>query len=191
MVRDRKGLRGVVLSEDRRTERFVRHLLEARGFDKRRFDFRTAPSGRGAGEAWVLLRYPPEVKRLRAQAHQRLCVVALRDGDSIGVDARKVQFDDALRQADLAVRGTAERIATLVPTWAIENWLLDLLGHADIDENREPSAEGGQTWKQLFDRKYLNDEKSALVSAASTWMTTLPRLPSLHDGRGEFARIEQ
>jgi len=190
MGADRRQLRGIVLAEDRRTERFIRHLLDVCGFDKRKFRFHTAP-GQGSGEAWVRVQYPGEVKLLRAKVHQRLCLVAICDGDALGVEARKAQLDEALRQADLQTRAATERIATPVPTWAIENWLLDLLGEPNINEAKKPSTEAGPTWKQLFERAYGADEKGALTEAANRWDTANPRLPSLENGRVEFERIDQ
>jgi hypothetical protein len=191
MSNDRAKLRGVVVTEDRRTERFVRHLLVAGGYDKRQFRFRTAPSGRGAGEAWVLLQYPSEVKRMRANRHQRLCLIAVRDGDGVGVDGRKLELEQALRDAELQPRGPRERIATPVPTWAIENWLLDLLGYANVNEDQCPAADGGPTWKQVFERVFGADEKHALSTAAELWSTASIRLPSLADGRVELSRVDQ
>jgi hypothetical protein len=193
MSGDRKKMCGRVLCEDRRTERFIRHLLEARGYKIRRFNFVPAPSGRGAADAWVLARYPEEVRALRAKNHQHdLCLIAIRDGDALGVGARKKQLDDALREADLDPRAPSERIATPVPTWAIENWILDLLGFPDVTEDQCSSENQGPTWKHVFERNFGSDEKSALRDAAQRWWSTVePRLPSLEDGRGEVARIEQ
>lgn len=188
MAGDRAKLRGIVLTEDRRTERFIRQLLTALGF-KGSFRYETAPRGEGAGEAWVLRRYPPEVRVLRAKNFQRLCLIAVRDGDSVGVDARKTELDEALRQAGLEKRQPDERVAAPVPTWAIENWLLDLLGHEDINEDRGP--DGGRTWKQVFERTYGLDEARALTRAAQAWTSTEASLPSRGDGRAEFARLDQ
>lgn len=175
----RAKLRGLVLCEDPRTERFIRHLLEDRGYNKRLFRFTTAPAGRGAAEAWVLARYPVEVRVLRAKNKQRLCLITIRDGDALGVAARKKQLDDALREADLDPRAPSERIATPVPTWAIENWILDLLGFPDVTEDQRASGDHGPSWKHVFEQNFGSDEKSALRDAAQRWSTVEPRLPSL------------
>lgn len=137
------------------------------------------------------VQYPGEVKILRAKVHQRLCLVAICDGDALGVDARKAQLDETLRQADLQARAASERIATPVPSWAIENWLLDLLDEPNINEGKTPSMEAGPSWKQVFERAYGADEKGALTAAASRWGLATPRLPSLADGRVELERIAQ
>ena len=193
---DRRTLRGVIVAEDKRTERFCRHLLEELGYDKRNFDFKTAPSGRGAADAWVLGQYPTEVKWLRSKRHQRLALVALTDGDRFGVVHRKNAFDAALGSAGLDARDAAERIANGVPTWAIENWLFCLLAHPAINENRHRPREAAETndvtWRTHFERTYEGDaEKQALIAAARLWLSATPALPSLADGRAELARIDQ
>ncbi len=86
MASDREKLRGIVLAEDKRTERFCRALLRELGFKVRRFRFETAPAGEGAAEAWVARRYPDEVKVLRSKNYQQaLRLIAVRDGDMVGV----------------------------------------------------------------------------------------------------------
>lgn len=190
MPGERAKLRGIVLAEDQRTERFIRTLLTALGCNNKLFRYETAPSGKGAGEAWVLRRYPPEVRVLRAKNFQRfLCLIAVRDGDSVGVDARKRELDEALREAGLDTRQTHEHIAAPVPTWAIENWLLELLEHEEINEDKGP--DGGRTWKQVFERTYAVDEARALTRAAKAWTNSESSLPSLGDGRDEMRRIDQ
>jgi len=145
MPGDRKGIQGIVLVEDRRTERFVRHLLDRLGFDARKVRFEPAPSGQGAAECWVLARYPREVRYLRSRQPLRF-LLAVRDGDSVGVARRKQQLDDALAEAGLAARASDERIGAPVPTWSIESWLFDLLGQEGVNEDRWPSGGDGPTW---------------------------------------------
>jgi hypothetical protein len=83
---DRAAMRGVVLCEDKLTERFVRKLLGSLGFDvRRRIRFETAPAGAGSGEAWVRQRYPNEVRELRSKRHQRdLYLLERRGGCGLG-----------------------------------------------------------------------------------------------------------
>ncbi|MCB9664678.1 MAG: hypothetical protein H6732_11240 [Alphaproteobacteria bacterium] len=181
-----------MITEDKRTERFFRGLLVALGFEKRGFRFLTAPSGVGAGEAWVREQYPTEVRYLRSRSYQALCVVAVRDGDNVGVSKRKAELDHALTNAGLAVRQPKEAIATPVPTWSIENWLLDLLGHEGVDEGQCPSDAPKTPWKRVFERDHAADERSALRGAVGAWVSPRsapPELPSLTDGRSEMDRI--
>jgi hypothetical protein len=178
-------MRGVILAEDKRTERFFRHLIGILGFDKRKFRFDTAPAGQGAAEAWVRARYPTEVNWLRSKAYQQqLCLIAIRDGDSVGVHQRKIQLNSALRQKGLQIRQNDERIATPVPTWCIETWLLALHENRHVDED--------DSVKNEFNARHRMNEKSVLVLAAQKWRDDPfagSSLPSLMDGRSEISRL--
>lgn len=157
MANSRGQIQGVVLVEDRRTERFIRHLLEHLGFDLRgkRIRFVVAPSGEGSGEAFVKRAYPAEVKYLRSR-HPLCFLLAIRDGDGDGVRARKAQLDEVLKESGLAARGEKERIGTPVPTWSIETWLLDLLGEVGLNEDLKPTPGDGPNWKDVFERTYAD-----------------------------------
>ena len=186
MPSDRQKLRGLVLAEDKRTERFFRNLLEVLGFKTRSFRFQTAPAGQGAAEAWVARRYPDEVKVLRSRNYQQgLRLIAVRDGDDVGLDRRKQQLDQALRSAGLAGRHADEGIATPVPARNIETWLLALLGAAHLDETTD--------YKRRFEKEHGAPEKrSVLRDAASAWKNTgQTSLPSLRDGTTEMERLDQ
>jgi hypothetical protein len=185
MVSDRRQARGVVLAEDKRTERFFRHLLQTLGYDKSRFRFQTPPAGTGAAEAWVRKRYPGEIKLLRSKNYQHdLCAIVVRDGDRLGIERRKEELDAELNHAGLGRREPDERIATPVPTWSIETWLLALLGQDEINE--------AKPFNEAFEHRYPT-EKQALKEAARTWCddpTTGESLASLRDGRLELARLD-
>ena len=171
-----------VLAEDRRSERLIRKLLDGWGYDRRRVEYITAPAGSGAAEAWVRVRYVEEVRRLRARSNQTgLCLIAMRDGDAAGLDDRKRDLDEALRDAGLAVRGQ-DPIATPVPTWSVETWLLHLLGTAVNEVESKKAA---------FEQAYRTSDKEeqALRGAAQAWPGAEPRPGSLDDGRAEFQRI--
>jgi hypothetical protein len=188
MANSRAGIRGVVVVEDQRTQRFFLRLLSELGFTGR-FTFQIAPSGRGAAENWVLQRAAPEVRALRARPHQRLGLILVRDGDNVGVLARKQQVDEALATAALSPRQIDERIVLPVPTWSVENWLLHLLGDNEVDENVRP-ASGGATWKERYERQHGDDERAAALNAAAAWSRREPALPSVADGRAEMARLD-
>jgi hypothetical protein len=184
----RASMRGVVLCEDKLTERFVRKLLGSLGFDtQRRIRFETAPSGSGSGEAWVKQRYPHEVRLLRSKRHQRdLCLLAIRDGDRFGVDVRKRELDEQLETEQLAPRQPRERIATPVPTWSIETWLLTLLGDDRWHEGVPVKAELAKRHGERADE--------AIVAAVRAWTegaAEASTLPSLRDGLLELARLSQ
>ncbi len=178
-------MRGVVLAEDKRTERFFRHLLEGLGYDTRKFRFQTLPKGKGAAEAWVRKRYPMEVRVLRSKNYQHgLSLIAVRDGDRIGVEGRKRELEAELDNAGVRRRESNERIATPVPTWSIETWLLALLGEEAIGE--------AEPLKERFEHRYPQ-EKESIKKAAQRWCddpTSGGLLPSLDDGRAELARLD-
>lgn len=183
MPSNRQNLRGLVLSEDKRTERFFRKLLRVLGFKTRSFRFETAPAGAGAAEAWVAKRYPGEVKALRSKNYQQsLRLIAIRDADGVGLKRRKQQLDQALEKAGLAVRQADEGIATPVPARTIETWLLALGGEAGLD--------GTSDYKRLFENKHGTHESCTLEKAAEAWLNISAKsLYSLRDGQAEIKRI--
>ena len=183
MAHRRRQIRGIVLAEDKRTERFFRKLLKHLGFG--RFFFFTAPKGRGSGEAWVLRRFPDEVRALRSKNYQKgLCLVAVRDGDGQDANGRRNEMDKVLAESGLAPRKANESIALPVPCRNIETWLLDLLGDSNLDETTD--------YKKQFERKHAENEGTALEKAAKRWGDISERsLPSLRDGTIELRRIEQ
>ena len=186
MRSDRRLVRGTVLSEDPRTERFVRELLDSLGFLRHRFYFKTAPSGRGDAGAWVRAQYPSEVNLLRRKGYQRsLTLIAVRDGDNRGHEATKRDFDLALSEVPYDRRGNAERIANLIPTWSVETWLLALLGITPIDETASRKTE--------FERRYRGkSESEAICEAAGAWEARANRIPaiaSLVDSKIEMHRV--
>jgi len=174
----------IVLVEDKRQERFVRRLFEHLGFEARNLRFNIAPSGRGAAEAWVRKLYPDEVRALRSRNYQKsLGLLAMRDGDAVGVTARKLELDDELRASGLEARRAEERIAVPVPTWSIETWLLHLLGKEALPEYT--------TFKNSFPRAGER-ERSAIQLAAEQWPRPSDEVcaqPSIEDARAEIERV--
>ena len=112
--------------------------------------------------------------------------MAVRDGDSAGLTSRKTDLDGALRDAELDPRQEDERIATPVPTWSIETWILALLGDASVDET--------VSRKRDFERRYPEkQERQALGDAAQAWRSRadqFPSVPSLTDSKIEMSRID-
>ncbi|MFV8750235.1 hypothetical protein ACNOYE_06765 [Nannocystaceae bacterium ST9] len=142
----------------------------------------------------MLANYPDEVKALRAANYQHdLALVAIVDGDGEGDRKRKEQLDESLRNRHMSARLPGERVATPIPTWAIENWLLCLLAHPGVDEARGPKGSDARpTWKDVYEREYGDDERAAIRSATASFVERDPSrltLPSLTDGRLEFDRV--
>lgn len=184
MPSDRKELRGLVLAEDKRTERFFRELLRGLGFKTRRFRFETAPAGEGAAEVWVVQRYPDEVRVLRSKNFQKsLRLIVVRDGNTVGLDSRKQQLDEALKSAGLDARQAGEGIATPVPSRNIETWLLALLGAVDLDETTD--------YKHRFGNEHGGREANTLSDTVAGWKNIDgTSLPSLRDGKTEMGRLD-
>jgi len=183
MASSRRGLRGIVLVEDVRARDFVWALLREIGFRVKRFRFEVTPRGKGAGEAWVLHRYPDKVRWLRSNRHQKgLRLVVHRDGDNLGTARRKQQLDSSLVTLKLQQRGADEPIALLVPTWSIETWLLALLGQDGVDESRSLKAE--------FERRASPEAADLRLAARAFSGEVGADLPSLVDGRAGMRRLD-
>lgn len=182
MATDSSSLRVLCLVEDPEQDRFLRQLLLRLGFSRKRIRIERAPD-KGAAEAWIRKRYPGEVKVLRSKNFQTgLCLLAMPDGDRFGVARRKQQLEDELRTAGYAPRAAGERIATPVPTWNIETWLLFLLGDRSIDESR--------SYKTDFPPKGVS-EREAYEVAAAKWPSDVGAAapPSLLDAIKEISRL--
>lgn len=188
---DRSKMRIEYRAEDVRTERFLRRLLEQLGYHPRKIRGTIAPKGQGAAERWVLRQYPDQVRRLRSKGSEAVGLIAVRDADGTPLASRKAEFDDALREAEMAPRGSEERIALPVPAWSIENWLLVLLGHEDVDETK--AAPSGQSYKNRFGEKHGGNEGDAAKRAALAWRAAEDKahwLPSMRDGHAEIQRLD-
>ena len=179
-------MRGTVLVEDKRSERFVRTLVRKLGYTVRNFRFHTAPSGVGAAEAWVRRQYPKEVHLLRMKNFQKsLCLLAVRDGDNVGILGRKRELDEELQSEGMIPRQADERIATPVSTWSIETWLLTLSGTEAVTEDASKKKE--------YETEYQSREKTAIANAAGHWLEMsdfVDSIPSIVDGRVELHRID-
>jgi hypothetical protein len=122
----------VLLCEDTQHEAFARRFLKEMGWETRAMRVEKAPGGRGAGEQFVRLRFPKELKAHRSRPVSQ-ALVAILDGDDEGVGARFAQLSQACREAGVPERTKDERVAIFVPTWNIETWLAYLDG-AQVDE---------------------------------------------------------
>ena len=186
MPTDLRQLRGTVLVEDPRTERFVRELLLHLGFERHKLRFLPAPKGKGDAKAWIRApsQYPSEVRKVRQRRFQQVFLITVMDGDNADPVRRKGELDGCLRAQGMDPRQADERIALPVPTWSIETWLLALLGES-VDETTSQ--------KRVFERRYPGKERSALREAAQAWRVRaggIPSVPSLADSRIEMRRLD-
>lgn len=186
MPTERGQLRGTVLVEDSRTERFFRELLLHLGFERHKLYFIPAPKGKGDAKAWIRAQsqYPSEVRKLRQRRFQQVFLITVMDGDNADPLRRKAELDICLQDQGMDPRQADERIAIPVPTWSIETWLLALLGES-VDETTSQKRE--------FEKRYPGKgERTGLRDAAQAWRDRaggIPSVPSLADSRIEMRRI--
>jgi hypothetical protein len=140
----------------------------------------TAPPG--AADAWVVGRYAAEVRLHRSQAnHQQVSLVVLVDGDAHGVVGRHHQLANALHADLLSPRTAGERIAVLVPTRSIEDWLSWLAGV----EERDPERVKGLVKQGRLDPRAIG--RAAMERWRGAHDTHEPA--GFAEGRGEVARL--
>ncbi len=177
-----------ILCEDRLSERFLRRLCELNGIEV--LDTEVAPKGGGSASQWVAVQYPRMVKQRRSQNFQtNLGVLVHIDGDQVGVQARKATLDGRLQAMNLAPRGAAETVATLVPTWCTETWLLHLTGIAQPPETCQLKRGPDRATYQAALNQLEALGAAGHRQAAEAWSSLNPAPPSLLDGRTEAARV--
>jgi hypothetical protein len=117
----------IVLAEDERHQRFVRHFLYQKGLSTHQIRMEPLPSGKGCGEQWVRERYPTTVKAYRERsARARTALVVVIDADTCDADRRGRQLREA--------------ITHFVPKRNIETWVLFLDGRS-VDEDKDYSLD--------------------------------------------------
>ena len=170
----------VMLCEDTQHETFIRRLLKRRHWNMRRVRVVKSPSGRGAGDQFVRLRFPEELRAYRSKSsHMQQALVVMIDGDDQGLEARLRSLDDACRSSDVASRTTSDRVAIFVPTWRIETWFAYLDGE-DVREDRKDYPR----LKQPRECQRHVDELIAMCDAGSL---REPSPPSLRAACNEYS----
>ncbi len=179
-----RGVKVVLLCEDTRQEMFFKRILVGLGVHPRAVTVRKAPASSGSAEAWVREQFAAEVRKIRSR-HVNAALIAVRDGDHIGVAGRKKELADRLAAAGLPDRGPAEAICLPVPTWSIETWLLMLVGEA------LPTDAEAVSLKHQWERSFTGKERHAMDTAAGAFTSGAcsGEPPSLTDGRAELARL--
>jgi hypothetical protein len=108
-----------------------------------------------------------------------VAILVMIDGDNLGVDRRKQQLDDALRDAGEAQRGPQEPIVILVPTWSVETWLLprspEVVETVDLKPQlRAPQAEHFEEAARRIARPDADEPLLSVLDA----IREVARLPS-------------
>lgn len=144
----------VVLVEDQRQQRFVRHHLYCHGYAAHDLRFEPLPAGKGSGAQWVLNRYAQAVAAYRSRSTRaKTALVVAIDADDKSVASRQQQF------RGLAVRTAGEAIVHFIPKWSIETWIVCLTGNivsenqsyrdvSDIDKKISPAANTFFEWSR-------------------------------------------
>jgi hypothetical protein len=172
----------VLLCEDSQHEAFVRRFLIEAGWSPRAIRVEKGPRGRGAGDSWVLRRYPVELKARRSAGAATALVVVV-DADRFSVRERLERLNDGCSDTGVAPRGDDEPVAILVPKQAIETWIAYLDG-ATVDEGRDypplhrerDCARHVRTLKQMCDQRQLRDPAPPSLEIACPEYGRLARL---------------
>lgn len=127
MVASRQGSRKrfIVLTEGRKDYHFIRGYLQER-FGKRQVDITRVdvPDGLGSGEQRVRERYPRELKaRRQRRLDENLWLVVMTDADSLTVEQRRRQLEEALEEKEEGPREPGERVVILTPRRNLESWM--------------------------------------------------------------------
>lgn len=140
----------IVIAEDENHEMLIRRFLRNRGLDTHEMRIEHSPAGAGSAESWVRKRFPVEVNAYRRR-HARTGLIAIIDADTVTVQHRLRQFDQALKEAGKqSVDPNNEQIARLVPKRNVETWILCLIDQAVEEETDYKNTRSD--WNELIPR---------------------------------------
>lgn len=183
----------IVLCEDLQAQVFIRQALLRAGANRRRIRALPLPSedDGGAGEAYVVAKYPSEVKAFRTQnASASTGLVVHIDADPTHtVLQRHAQLAATLAATVLMPRGPTERIAELVPKRNIETWIYAL--EARVVTGQEAQLDETTKYRKLGNQSDCAAAAEAFAdhAKARTAPATASNVPSLLDGLAEFRRL--
>ena len=175
MAEKKKGIRIVVVVEDRMLERFCRESLQALGYHRREIRYEVAPAGRGSGKVWVDKSFAVEVQILRQKRNQALAVLAGTDVDEMTIPQRIENLRKALLEICQEDRAADERIAYWLPKWSIETWLKRLQGDDVVETESYKGKVKNPNFPELaaeFIRMYQAGEDSGVPSIAFAFKET-------------------
>jgi hypothetical protein len=189
------GARFVVLCEDKQSQVFIYRALVARGVNRREIHKEPLPSesGGGAGDAFILAKYPDQVRAFRTRvARAGTGLVVHVDADPLETVAdRHDQLAAKLDEAGQPRRRPGEAIAELIPKRNIETWIYAL----DPDlaaELRQPLDEENECPKLRRNESACSRAAAAFAihSRNGSMPPIVESIPSLADGLGEFRRLD-
>lgn len=185
----------VVLCEGLQAAVFIRRALRAGGVEPRRARLLPLPitpdgSGDGAGDQYVINRYPSELAAWRQKnASVRTRLIVHIDADGNTVASRHAQLASAAEDAGVAGRRPDDPVAELVPKRNIETWIyaLDptlLPGPRVLDESTAyPKMDRDQAACETAAARFAEHAKAGGPPPMAA------QVPSLGDGIREFARL--
>jgi hypothetical protein len=142
----------VILCEDRQQEVFARHYLIQCGVPRAKIRTNTCPKGKQAGEQYVREQYPIEVKAYRSKSSfLSIALTVVTDADTLAVQERLRQLDEALQASSQPGRQINERIGLFVPKRNIETWIHYLKGNIVDEKKPYPRLECESDCKPLVE----------------------------------------
>jgi hypothetical protein len=125
----RRKVAMVILCEDRQQEVFARHYLIQCGVPRTKIRTNICPKGKQAGDQYVREQYPLEVKAHRSKSsYLSIGLTVVIDADTLTVQERHRQLDEALQGSSQQGRQDEERIGIFAPKRNIETWIQYLKG---------------------------------------------------------------
>ncbi len=180
-----RGVRFLILVEDRKLERFVRECLYALGVHTREIRVVDYLDGRGSAKQRIDREYPVQVQAYRRRCSENIALIVGTDADEQTVQQRISRLGQVLRQAELEPRASDERIAIWVPRWHIETWLLFLKGH-EVDESTHLKDRAGEVDIKAAAREFVRRFRQWDQNPGSEQL-----LPSILTAFEETRRIQQ
>ncbi|WP_295401257.1 hypothetical protein [uncultured Thiocystis sp.] len=178
----------ILLCEDQRHEQFCRRFLLERGVSARRIRACIAPAGRGDAKQWVIDRYPQELRAYRSKANRiNNALIVMTDLDQQKIGQRRQTLQIACQAVDVADVAPGERILIALPKWAIETWILTLVGQTVAEDERiQP------THKQRAAGQIRVAAKLLATLCASRQGGQIPEtLSALHDTCSQFHGLRE
>lgn len=172
----------ILLCEDQQHSAFAVRLLTKLGWNKRRIRVSFGHRGQGSGEQFVRVNFPKELKAYRSRRNiveHRL--VAMIDGDSLGVQGRIRMLDDECNQQGVPPRKGSDKMAVFVPTSRIETWFSYLEGKA-VDESRSD-------YPRLSRPRLCGQHSNLLAAMCQKQQLRSPAPSSLVNSCKEFQRL--
>lgn len=175
-----KGVRIILLCEDKQTDSFVRRFLKHRKFTHRDINTLPLPHGGQSGEQWVRQRYPTELKAIRERQRDYLSIVT--DADNRTAEDRRQQLEAECQRKGVPPRTAEDRVIIVVPRRNIETWFAYLDG-SDVDEQR--------TYPKLARESDCNRHARALYGMCHVAQRLRdPVPPALVEACGEYRKLQ-